>query len=64
MSDTEVWASQEGRGVAVMGQACQRERTDRGREGERERVLPSYPAQINKESKSRGEEAEKNFCGF
>lgn len=61
MSDTEVWASQQGEGGAVMGQACQRER---GRERERERVLPSYPARINKEAKSRGEEAEKNFCGF
>lgn len=47
-----------GQGVAVMGQACQKKRTDR------ERVLPPYPARINKEAKSRREKAEKNFCGF
>lgn len=56
-----------------MGQACrtrtdgeiEREKERAGERGrERERVLPPNPAQINKEAKSRGEEAEKNFCGF
>ena len=68
---------QEGRRAAVTGHAaCQRARDtggeqrerERGRERERERESPPSSSgpytQINKEAKSRREEAERNFCGF
>lgn len=60
---------QEGRRAAVMGHAaCQRardiEREQRKRKSESSLLIRLPYAQINKEAKSRREEAERNFCGF